>query len=62
VNLSSDEKGSFVVWCMRKRLKKEATRRKSWSHPSTNELSQQCCCSQGTTAMAMKDLDHFTGL
>jgi len=36
MNISSDKEGIFVAWCMRKRLKEEATRRKSWSHPSTN--------------------------
>jgi len=34
MNMASDGEGMFIIWCERRRLKKEATKRKYSMHPS----------------------------
>jgi hypothetical protein len=47
MNMASDGEGMFIIWCISRRLKTKATRRKYLIHPWSKRSGGQFCCSQG---------------
>jgi hypothetical protein len=47
MNMESVGEGMFIIWCISRRLKKKATRKKYSIHPWSKRSGGQFCCSQG---------------